>query len=747
MTGKNINSFADNMNEVITGVNDSLNILNSFAESLSSNDDSVNVNLYNDTSFIIPSYGSVINRLKTVENTVEKFTAGNGTVKLLDGTHRSIKVSNIPITPNKIENINNITTFNIDSNWFFENLIFPKIIVSIDFKDKIDNSSDRIYINRVILDISDKTSSNIYNFYKNNIEGQNLSYNELLVLLNNNNINYYEDIQTLDFPLTYEEYYGKFVITKTEIINGQLWYYLDSINYGINNNHDLNIANNYDLQINDLLRFNNSVFKIIDINKTFNRIRIMSSVGLETPAVNKEFYYYNEPFSNKIINIPIGYNEINCLFFKGVNEDYNLVGNEWSNMISFVTNDLKFSNDENISLSEYYTNYVSDFGAEWIAKAKERQIQAYNGKIPNTVILNKDDFKVVQVNTQINAALDNDEVKNTYSDITSIKSTISSLRNTIMLQKADLTKEINNTKRLAIQKQIDSNVTALNSTTKEYSSLVEHLNTYILDNNAVVTSPKYRIRGFFSIPESMYSFEKYNENNELIERIGEQQIIGFDIKYRYLKMDESGVPLNTFNYTDSSNNKITGIFSDWNYSQSKIKEKIYNSNTGLYEWKAELTSDGTEININQIDIPITDGEKVEISVRAISEAGYPGNPLKSEWSNSIIIDFPSNLSTTDQLTNILNSAKSEMTSVMLENMLSSAGYYLHISDETVSPIDNTILYHHDAEHISFKYNKVNDDGILETKTVNVNSIIKDFQEKISKLESKVNELESKLANN
>ena len=50
----------------------------------------------------------------------------------------------------------------------------------------------------------------------------------------------------------------------------------------------------------------------------------------------------------------------------------------------------------------------------------------------------------------------------------------------------------------------------------------------------------------------------------------------------------------------------------------------------MFDWKIENVADGSEININQIDIPITKGEKVEIKIRSISEAGYPDNPLKSD---------------------------------------------------------------------------------------------------------------------
>jgi len=73
----------------------------------------------------------------------------------------------------------------------------------------------------------------------------------------------------------------------------------------------------------------------------------------------------------------------------------------------------------------------------------------------------------------------------------------------------------------------------------------------------------------------------------------------------------------------------------------------------MFDWKSENVADGSEININQIDIPITKGEKVEIKVRTISEAGYPDNPLKSDWSEPIIISFPSNLTTRNAMADLV----------------------------------------------------------------------------------------------
>ena len=276
---------------------------------------------------------------------------------------------------------------------------------------------------------------------------------------------------------------------------------------------------------------------------------------------------------------------------------------------------------------------------------------------------------------------------------------------------------------------IATNTNKLDSIVTEYNSNVEYLNTYLIENKAATNSPKYRVRCFFAIPEYQYK--------DPINKLGKQEIIGFDIKYRYLKMDETGVPLTTFEYTSSNSNKVSAVFSDWNIVKSIYKEKKLNEESGIYEWVVENDADGTQININQVDIPISDGEKVEFMVRAVSEAGYPENPLKSEWSNSVVIEFPSNLSTTDQLVNILNDAKSESISIKLEDTLKSSGYYTHINDEVISPIDNTVMYHHDAKNISFRYINNSDSSNNIISTVNLYDYIMILEDRIAKLENKI----------
>ena len=724
----NQNSFAQNVAELTNNANIAIASLNAVTESIIGDDASVIVDLPNDTSVTIISNNNILHRLSAVEDTVKAFTSGQGSVKLVDGTNRKIQVTTIPITPEKIENIDQVTNFNINNNWFFEDLMFPKMTVTFNLKGKVDDDSDRIKMNRVIIDLSNNKGE-ILNFYNEYINGKKLSYAGLIDILNSNDIlSYYEDDQIIDFPLYEDEYVGKFNVLNKEIIDGNLYYYLDSIYYGMNNKYDQNVSNNIKLKIGDKLRFQQSIYVINNIDEASNRIDLKCEIGFDIIGLNDNLYFYNEPFKSKNINIAIGINEINCIFFKAVNENYNIVSNNWSDMTSFVSNDLILENN-NITLEEYYMQYVSDFGAEWIAQAKERKVSAYNGLIPNTVNLVANDFKVVQINTQINSALDTTEIKNVQAQIVTLKSNIKTLRNTISKQKADLTNSTDQKDRTYLQELIATNTNKLDSIVTEYNSNVDYLNTYLVENKAATNSPKYRVRGFFAVPEYQYK--------DPINKLGKQEIIGFDIKYRYLKMDETGVPLTTFEYTNSNSNKVSAVFSDWNIVKSIYKEKKLNEESGIYEWVAENDADGTQININQVDIPISDGEKVEFMVRAVSEAGYPENPLKSEWSNSVVIEFPSNLSTTDQLVNILNDAKSESISIKLEDTLKSSGYYTHINDEVISPIDNTVMYHHDAKNISFRYINNSDSSNNIISTVNLYDYIMILEDRIAKLENKI----------
>ena len=183
-----------------------------------------------------------------------------------------------------------------------------------------------------------------------------------------------------------------------------------------------------------------------------------------------------------------------------------------------------------------------------------------------------------------------------------------------------------------------------------------------------------------------------------------QEIIQFEIAYRYLKLDNTGTGLKSYTHTstDGSGKKKRGVYTDWIMISTPIKERVYDSSLGKYVWVQPSIADGDAININQIDIPIRKGEKVEYKVRSISEAGWPMNPKKSEWSDPVVKDFPANLTGSDQVSNILKDAVVEESTIKLDETLNASGVTTHMSDSIPNPVagDGT-YFKHQAVNLAF----------------------------------------------
>jgi len=721
----NTNSFTETTNNLVKQVNIALESMQKMNSTMTTENDSVVISVEGEDpitgdpctySYSIPSYHYTLSELSRITNTVDTFVNGQGVVLLNDGTYREVKTIAVATSPNRITGISAPSNFRSKPNWFFESMMFPQVFVRFDLKGKIDDRSDRVIVKRVIFDNFDDVETQ---WFKNTFIGKTYLYADVLTLLNNNDKNYWEDEETLELPLRTRPYTGNFLITNKQTINNEEWFYLNTISYGLVS--DTSTVKNIELRIGDELRYSNSLFQIDQIEVQDKRVHLTALVGLGSPTINQYFDIYSIPFENKFCDIAVGYNECEIIFLKGVNDDYNIIADEWSDSISFYTNDLTLVNS-NTSLEYYYYNFVTDFGKQMEGQAKEKFVPAFYGITPNIPSIVADQFTVNQINTQTNAALNTDSIKNTQTQIESTKTIINSLKTTISQQKAELVELTDPAQRANLQDKIDNNINQLSKKTTEYQSLVKSLSTLAYENSAVVAEPKYRVRGFFAIPDGVSS----DPNAPL------QEVIQFDIAYRYLRLDNTGNPLNSYTYSDpSTNQKVTGIFTDWVITQSPIKSRRYDSSSGKYIWVEENISDGNVININQIDVPISKGEKVQIKIRSISEAGWPSNPMKSDWSNLVTIEFPSNIEGSDQVVNILEDAKAEEETIKLDQTLSAAGIYTHIEDGVPNPNSaNGTYFKHKSEFLAYDLPIKDIDGnITSESTIDLQSQITDAPHK------------------
>ena len=705
MSKKIENSFTQNVIDLTKNVNMALASMEAMNESLTTENDTVNIEVEGTDpvtgdpstyTYAIPSYPYILSQLNRITNTVDTFVSGNGVVLLNDGTYREVSTVPVAKSPAEITQVSAPSKFKTRSNWFFEDMIFPQLYVEFDLKGKIDDRSDRVVVKRVIFDnFNDEETQ----WFKDTFVGQTYTYEQVLNILATNGKRYWEDDQVQNLPLRPTPYTGEFLIINRGVIANEEWFYFDTLNYALTT--DLTPVNNLELKVGDQLRYNDSLYRIAKIEVTEKRVQLTPLVGLGKPSINNYFNIYSTPFEEKLIDIAVGYDECNILFFKGVNDDFNIIADSWGECVNFYTNDLVLEGTTT-SFQSYYFSYVSDFGRQFEGQAKERFVPAYYGQIPTVPSITTDMFAVKQINTQMNAALDTESIKNTQTQIESTKTIINSLKTTIAQQKAQLVELTDPAARADLNSKITANINDLSKKTIEYQSLVRSLATVAYENSAVMADPKYRVRGFFPIPDPV--------------GIPPQQIIQFEYAYRYLKLDNTGISLDTYQYSDPSTGQlIRGTFTDWNIVQTNILQKVYDASTESYTWKEESIADGEVNNINQVDIPITKGEKVQLKIRSISEAGWPSNPLKSDWSGPLIIEFPSNLEGSDQVVNILSDAATEETTIKLDETLNSAGVYTHLNDSVPNPNSGAGTYFkHQANGLAFDIKQKDKDGVVST---------------------------------
>ena len=164
--GKNINSFSQNMNALTTNSANTLAMLEAQQKSLTTNDSFVTFDYTTPdgetVQYQLPSYDAVVNRLKALEESINSLNNGYGAVNLQDGSRRTITLTSIPHTPEQITGLDDPSTFSVDSNWFFEELMFPGARVSIDLTGKIEDSADRVRLTRIILNSGDSAAVDIW---------------------------------------------------------------------------------------------------------------------------------------------------------------------------------------------------------------------------------------------------------------------------------------------------------------------------------------------------------------------------------------------------------------------------------------------------------------------------------------------------------------------------------------------------------------------------------------------------------
>lgn len=640
------NSLSTYLEQAMVMTGNSLETIDKISNAVSSSEDSVKLILTdpNDpkktVEYVIPSFGylkSEIDRLSASINTMTNITDGAGSrIRLSDGTYRKIIASKVPSEAPTITHVDNITNFNFKSNWFFEDMLNPSLYITWDMSNQISPETERVMIRRYILKCDTQAKIDAFN---KELKGRNdIDYKGFLTFLLNNRIKYTLDDEIKDLPPRSRRYFGTFSVIRIDMEkdlsgNNVKRYILDSLEFtdtrsGFENTRLLSVGDFVEVNSNPTT----TRFEVIFVDSAENKIGLKCIEGGEGVRIGADTLKISASQDTLVsADIPVGFDEREVIFVKSIDPDSNIPSTKWSPGVAFYSNELTYVDDSGATqtLQKFYQRNVVDFGQVLLSYATDYYPSIREGIIPNKPVLNyasgEGDFKIVQINTQLTEAADNETFRTLVSDKIKVQSELDNIANEIAKQKEliQTTQYVSTNDKLKEQSKLNTLIDNQSILSSNYNSIVNNIKARY--ESGSVVAPKYRIRGFWDIPDSKISSSS-----------GEQKIIKFKIRYRYLSEYGNANKEEEFTYT-SGNASITGRFSNWNEIETKLRGRVKTSSG--WEWEKIDTSNPDVVNINQLDIPINPGEQVEIQVKSVSEAGWPSNPLESDWSDSIVVAF------------------------------------------------------------------------------------------------------------
>jgi hypothetical protein len=687
------NSISQIIRQFLEMNQNSLETYEKISEAITTDKKTVTVDLFDQSGNLktvqVPAFGYLKREIERLDQNFKSLSGlgqGDAAVRMADGTFRQIHKSKLKSPAKTVTSVSAPRTFTTKSNNFFESFLNPLLSIQLDVAGQVPADTEKIKVKRYLIDSTVAASAE---WFDNNIKGSDsIEINGLISDLETNNIAYIIDEEVIDAPVRSTQYAGFFDVSKVKtaqrnvVVDGVSvtksvkLYSLNKLTY---TDAKKSQTDTETLKIGDELLVNSGTnstkYRIVALNSDTLEVELLLLEGYEAIKVgNAQLKVYKNKEAYSSIDINVGFDERAAIFIKPVDPDSNLEAEFWSPGTAIYTNDLiiTLANGEVQTLAQYYKEQVSDFG-QLIKALKDDSIPPSTlGVVPDSPTLETGNFKVVQVNAHLTSNNAFEQIKKLNSSKTTAEENIKKLDEDLAARRSSIATKKYNT---SVEKDRDRNelTAALNQRSAEsklYSSLVNEIRSLSDVNSVKSTAAKYRIRGFWTIPAPKKSANTID-----------QEVVQFKVQYRYLSADGKPAPITQIPFTDTvSGKEKTGAFSNWNEVMTPVRKRVKDEATGKYYWDSENVEDSQAININQLDLPIQSGEVVEIRVKSVSEAGWPANPVESEWSNIARVEFANGTQATESVVSIVDQNSAEIAKVKLMEELESRGLYSHVAD-------------------------------------------------------------------
>lgn len=723
----------DNMNSFVFSLQ---NMLESQSENVSLNQTKSDGTV---STISVPSFGYLKGKITDLNSKFDTLLSANSDVIGIKSSNGDVRKFELKKTSKLLQELEAVrdssfqipTGFKVKNNWFFESFLNPLLYVSLDITNVLTEDIDRFVVKRII--INSANNDDFATFFDTNYKSKNdISLESLKIDLNDNAIDFFEDDTVVELEVPINRYRGSFDVIKildedaTQTLTTgdtvtvqRRRYKLNSLTYtdALAGN-----TNTKTLAIGDvLMTANDSEYIIRSINTTDSEVILERIFGTDAITFGANILRIKPlPYRIPELQINVGFNEREVIFIKPVSKAKNLTIDEFSKGVALFTNELTIplSDSSTTTLEKYYNNFVSDFGLILLNLAKEKTVPAILGTKPVAPVVDVANFKVSQIDTHIQDSSNMTELTNNIKEKEILQQEISELNKKIDSTKSSIVtvaKTPKEAKRL--QKVLTDAQTERDQKVASLSTLVTNITLKISTTPEFSNKKKYSVRGFWSIPDT------------IVTDYGTQDVVQFKYRYRYLNVNGTQSNANQQTYVDVDGSTKSATFSPWIEVVTKPRTKQLNLNTGLYEWVVDNPSDADQVNTNQLDIPIRKGELVEVQVKSISEAGWPANPVESDWSAAVQIPFPEEISAEEEGQVLSQKAFTEKARLDFETSLSARGLDSHLASQFTQ---GDRFYAHNTTDIASGFFTTEGNVIdLYKQLVNMQNAISAVQQSIS----------------
>ena len=705
-----------NLTEVLSGIQNvtdrNLEILRALNDSFYSKREHV-VAIIGGEKYVIPSYLYLESKIGDLENNFENLVNApkTGTAAFVfDGNTQEIQLKSFANTPEGLK-LEAPTNFSVEDNPIFKDFLSPNPYVRLD-------------ISTVGSDITEVVVKKVA-----------IRNDELLSRLQSETI---ADTNTIEWPTAakilygyksgsdYDEYdtvrrlpireglaIGKYTIKKID----KEWVDEDLVeHYVLTLNEKLNYwveSETIQKQIVDgdyLITFNGTVkikieradYQKSQIECTVENGAFADLVEYNSGNASNEYAtlrYFSEvgQGKDKYINVPLEEDKNVMVFVAPLDSRMNIQA-PWGT--GFIINTDKLTIEEETpegtvlyTFTDYYRMKINNIGDTLYGLTKMFSTDLFNMSVEDLDKLkssrpeiNEELLKVVEINSHLNDSESVKKIRSLHNQKSLYKTELDTVQHDIddivaLLSEMSFADTSEN--RVVYEEQLNNLNARKAELNKNISEIVDEISDNVNSADVPIENAKYHIRGFYDVED--------------IETETGKKVVKIDVEYRYKNRNRNaGTALSIS--TGEGETAKTYIYSDWNRMDSYTLTKRPETNAQTIETEyPESTQDKNIPSFNQIDIPITQGETVDIRLRVQFSDGWPFIETMSSWSPIVNIGFPDEFVADVPLMRIVETNNEDAEKYRFRNILGSEGVLEHVADKIM---DQDIKYLHKPESIA-----------------------------------------------